>query len=162
MVSFSTRERKNSEREKREKNTHGNSRQTQVGLSRQLTLDIAAWLGMSLELSLEGLHLFLGQPRSRQVLGVFFVVHDGLVVEVHHIERWRRRMGVHVAIHGMHHGRVRHGRVEGHGLFHGDRRMACKGVRMVQVIHVGDRVSSSFRKSRKSRFSWGYIDKIGN
>ena len=120
--------------------TNGNSRQTQVGLSRQLTLDIAAWLGMSLELSLEGLHLFLGQPRSRQVLSVFFVVHDGLVVEVHHIERWRMR--VHVAIHGMDHGRVRHGRVEGHGLFHGDCRMACKGVRMVQVIHVGDRFSS--------------------
>lgn len=115
--------------------TDSNTRQTQICLSSQLTLNITAWLGMSLKLSLQRFHLFLGQSRTRQILCVFLVVHDRLVVEVHHIKR-RGLLRVHVTpLNGMDHGRMRHCRVESNGLVHGDCGMACIGVWVVDVVH---------------------------
>lgn len=115
--------------------TDSNTRQTQICLSSQLTLNITAWLGMSLKLSLQRFHLLLGQPRARQVLCVFFIVHDRLVVEIHHIKR-RRLLRVNVTpLNGMDHGRVRHCRVESNGLVHGNCGMACIGVWVVDVVH---------------------------
>lgn len=92
-----------------------NARQAQVCLSCQLSLDVAARLRVSLELSLESLDLFLGQSRPRQVLCILVVVHDGLVVVINHLHG---RMRVEVAVHGVHHGRRHHGRVVGNGVVH--------------------------------------------
>jgi hypothetical protein len=113
--------------------TYSNSWQTQIGLSRQLTLDVAAGFGVRLKLGLQGLNLFLRQPWAREVLCIFFVVHDWLMVEVDHV---KRRVRVEVAIHWMHHGRVGHRWVEGNRLLHGDGGMASECVGMVEVIHV--------------------------
>lgn len=96
-------------------------------MSGQLALDVATGLRMSLELGLESLDLFFGQSRTGQVLCVFLVVHDG--VEVDHVER---RMLVEItAVHGVHHGRMTHGRVEGHRLVHWDAWMGDILVRLV-------------------------------
>jgi hypothetical protein len=102
--------------------TYRNSRKAQIGLSRQLPLHVAAGFGVSLELSLQGLDLLLGQARTREVLCVFVVVHDGLVVVVEHLHR---RMGVEIAINGVvvHHRRRHHGRVIGHGVVHWETRV---------------------------------------
>ena len=116
--------------------THSNSWQTQVGLSGQLALDIATGFGVSLELGLQGLNLFFRQSWAGKVLCIFFVVHDGLVVEVDHV---KRRVRVKVAIHWMYHRRMGHCRVEGNRLFHRDGRMAGECVRMVEVIHSDGR-----------------------
>lgn len=100
-----------------------------------MALDIATGLGMGLELGLEGLDLFLGQTGAGEILSVFLVVHDRLVVEVHHIE-WGLR--VKVAVHGLDHGGRSHGRVKGHGLFERDASMAGERIRMVDVVHCAN------------------------
>lgn len=112
--------------------TYRHAREAQVSLSRQLPLDVAARLGVSLELGLESLDLLLGQARSRQVFGVFVVVHDGLVVVIDHLHRW---MGVHVAVNGVHHGRGHHGRVIANCVVHGQTRMSRIIPRGVNITH---------------------------
>ena len=101
--------------------TYRDTRETEVCLSCQLTLDIAARLGVSLELGFQGLDLFFGQPGARQVLCVFIVVHNRLVVVIDH---FHGRMRVEVAVNGMHHRRRDHRGVIGEGVVHRETRMA--------------------------------------
>lgn len=112
--------------------TNSNPRKAEVCLSSQLTLNIAAGLWVGLELGLQGLNLFLSQPWTRQVLCIFLVVHNRLMVEVDHVKRWVR---IDVALHWMHHGWVCHCRIIGNGLFHGDRSMTSIRVWVVKIIH---------------------------
>lgn len=108
----------------------------------QLAFDIAARLRVCLELGLQGLNLVLGQSRTRQVLGVFFIIHNRLRVEIDHIHV---RVGVGIAVQWMHHGRLRHGWIKGHGLIDWDAGVAGERIWLLDIIHCDGGVEVSYR-----------------